>query len=733
MNRVYNFSAGPSMLPEAVLRRAADEMLDYQGSGQSVMEMSHRSKVYEGIIGSAESLLREVMNIPDNYKVLFLQGGASSQFAMVPMNLMTKSGKADFVITGQWATKAYKEAARYGEANVVASSKDQTFCYIPELDPSTFTKDADYFHICMNNTIYGTKFTKLPETGAPLLNPATLKPMTHADLAPVFCDELIDQELDDTDAYIDIPEEIQNFYKMYRPSPLIRAYFLEKALDTPAKIYYKFEGNNTSGSHKLNSAIAQAYYAKKQGLKGVTTETGAGQWGTALSMACSYFGLDCKVFMVKVSYEQKPFRREVMRTYGASVTPSPSTTTEVGRKILEAHPGTTGSLGCAISEAVEVATHTDGYRYVLGSVLNQVLLHQSVIGLEAKAALEKYDVKPDIIIGCAGGGSNLGGLISPFMGEKLRGENDYKFIAVEPASCPSLTRGKFAYDFCDTGMICPLAKMYTLGSGFIPSVPVEIIGMGEVPGAGDDFHAVADERMARELVEQRKHEQKMAASAPVGKVSLEDLFSQIKQGEMKDLNIIVKADVQGSAEAVKASLEKLSNEEVRVRVIHCAVGAISESDVMLATTSNAIIVGFNVRPDNNAKESAARNNVDMRMYRVIYDCINEIETAMKGMLAPKFKEVELGQAEVRNVFRITGVGMVAGCYVTGGKMQRGAQMRLLRDNIVIYDGAIASLQRFKDSVKEVAQGYECGITFEKFQDIKEGDVIEAYLMEQIEV
>lgn len=304
---------------------------------------------------------------------------------------------------------------------------------------------------------------------APLLNPATLKPMTHADLAPVFCDELIDQELDDTDAYIDIPEEIQNFYKMYRPSPLVRAYFLEKALDTPAKIYYKFEGNNTSGSHKLNSAIAQAYYAKKQGLKGVTTETGAGQWGTALSMACSYFGLDCKVFMVKVSYEQKPFRREVMRTYGASVTPSPSTTTEVGRKILEAHPGTTGSLGCAISEAVEGATHTDGYRYVLGSVLNQVLLHQSVIGLEAKAALEKYNVKPDIIIGCAGGGSNLGGLISPFMGEKLRGENDYKFIAVEPASCPSFTRGKFAYDFCDTGMICPLAKMYTLGSGFIPS------------------------------------------------------------------------------------------------------------------------------------------------------------------------------------------------------------------------------------------------------------------------
>ena len=304
---------------------------------------------------------------------------------------------------------------------------------------------------------------------APLLNPATLQPMTAEELAPVFCDELIAQELNNTDAYIDIPEEIQDFYKMYRPSPLIRAYFLEKALDTPAKIYYKFEGNNTSGSHKLNSAIAQAYYAKKQGLKGVTTETGAGQWGTALSMACSYFGLDCKVYMVKVSYEQKPFRREVMRTYGASVTPSPSMTTEIGRKILEAHPGTTGSLGCAISEAVEVATHTEGYRYVLGSVLNQVLLHQSIIGLECKTAFDKLGVKPDIIIGCAGGGSNLGGLISPFMGEKLRGEADYRFIAVEPASCPSFTRGKYAYDFCDTGMVCPLAKMYTLGSGFIPS------------------------------------------------------------------------------------------------------------------------------------------------------------------------------------------------------------------------------------------------------------------------
>lgn len=304
---------------------------------------------------------------------------------------------------------------------------------------------------------------------APLLNPATLKPMTAEELGHVFCDELVKQELDDTNPYIDIPQEIRDFYRMYRPSPLVRAYCLEKKLGTPAKIYYKFEGNNTSGSHKLNSAIAQAYYAKKQGLKGVTTETGAGQWGTALSMACAYFDLDCKVYMVKVSYEQKPFRREVMRTYGASVTPSPSETTEVGRKILAEHPGTTGSLGCAISEAVEAATTREGYRYVLGSVLNQVLLHQSVIGLETKAALEKYDITPDIIIGCAGGGSNLGGLISPFMGEKLRGEKDYQFIAVEPASCPSLTRGRYAYDFCDTGRVCPLAKMYTLGSGFIPS------------------------------------------------------------------------------------------------------------------------------------------------------------------------------------------------------------------------------------------------------------------------
>ena len=304
---------------------------------------------------------------------------------------------------------------------------------------------------------------------APLLNPATHQPMSSEELSAVFCDELIAQELDDTTPYFEIPEEIRNFYKMYRPSPLVRAYCLEEKLDTPAKIYYKFEGNNTSGSHKLNSAIAQAYYAKKQGLKGVTTETGAGQWGTALSMACAYFGLDCKVYMVKCSYEQKPFRREVMRTYGASVTPSPSMETEVGRKILAEHPGTSGSLGCAISEAVEKASESDGYRYVLGSVLNQVLLHQSVIGLETKAALDKYGVKPDIIIGCAGGGSNLGGLLAPFMGEKLRGEADYRMIAVEPASCPSFTRGIYAYDFCDTGMICPLSKMYTLGSDFIPS------------------------------------------------------------------------------------------------------------------------------------------------------------------------------------------------------------------------------------------------------------------------
>ena len=304
---------------------------------------------------------------------------------------------------------------------------------------------------------------------APLLDPETMQPISAEKLEQVFCKELVQQELDETTAYFPIPKEIRDFYKMYRPSPLVRAYCLEEKLQTPAKIYYKFEGNNTSGSHKLNSAIAQAYYAKNQGLKGVTTETGAGQWGTALSMACSYLDLDCKVFMVKCSYEQKPFRREVMRTYGASVTTSPSMETKVGQKILAEHPGTTGSLGCAISEAVETATNLEGYRYVLGSVMNQVTLHQSIIGLETMAAMDKYDIKPDIIIGCAGGGSNLGGLIAPFMGKKIKGELDCRFIAVEPASCPSLSRGKYAYDFCDTGKICPLSKMYTLGSGFIPA------------------------------------------------------------------------------------------------------------------------------------------------------------------------------------------------------------------------------------------------------------------------
>ena len=334
----------------------------------------------------------------------------------------------------------------------------------------------------MNNEPYKTYLTEselptawynmradMKKKPAPLLNPATLKPVTAEELEHVFCKECVRQELDDTTAYIPIPEPVRDFYKMYRPSPLIRAKFLEQALGTPAKIYYKFEGNNTSGSHKLNSAIAQAYYAKQQGLTDVTTETGAGQWGTALSMASAFFGLNCHVYMVKCSYEQKPFRREVMRTYGAEVTPSPSMTTDVGRKINAEFPGTTGSLGCAISEAVEVSQKLPNSRYLLGSVLNQVCLHQSIIGLETKAALDKLGVKPDVIIGCAGGGSNLSGLIAPFMGEKLRGEADYRIIAVEPASCPSLTRGRYAYDFCDTGKVCPLAKMYTLGSGFIPS------------------------------------------------------------------------------------------------------------------------------------------------------------------------------------------------------------------------------------------------------------------------
>lgn len=309
----------------------------------------------------------------------------------------------------------------------------------------------------------------MPEKCPPLLNPATRQPVTVEELSQVFCEELARQELDDVNEFIPIPEEVLNFYKMFRPSPLVRAYCLEQVLGTPAHIYYKFEGNNTSGSHKLNSAVPQAYYAKRQGLKGVTTETGAGQWGTALSMACAFFHLECHVYMVKCSYEQKPHRREVMRTYGAAVTPSPSSTTEVGRRILAENPGTSGSLGCAISEAVEVAVKTPGYRYVLGSVLNQVLLHQSIIGLETKTALDKYGVTPDVVIGCAGGGSNLGGLISPFVADRLRGRTGTRFVAVEPAACPSLTRGKYAYDFCDTGKVCPLAKMYTLGSGYMPA------------------------------------------------------------------------------------------------------------------------------------------------------------------------------------------------------------------------------------------------------------------------
>jgi len=303
----------------------------------------------------------------------------------------------------------------------------------------------------------------------PILNPGTQQPVTAEELTPVFCEELVKQELNDTDRYIEIPGPIRDFYKMYRPSPLVRAYCLEEALGTPAKIYYKYEGGNTSGSHKLNSAIAQAYYAKEQGLKGVTTETGAGQWGTALSMACGYFGLDLKVFMVKVSAMQKPYRKAVMETFGASVTPSPSDTTQIGRKILERDPDTGGSLGCAISEAVEAAVTAEGYKYVLGSVLNQVLLHQTVIGQETKTAFEKIGDYPDVLIGCAGGGSNLGGLMLPFVADKLAGKNAPYFIAVEPASCPSLTRGRFAYDFCDTGMVTPLAKMYTLGATFVPS------------------------------------------------------------------------------------------------------------------------------------------------------------------------------------------------------------------------------------------------------------------------
>lgn len=308
----------------------------------------------------------------------------------------------------------------------------------------------------------------MTDKGGPLLNPETREPITQSELERIFCTELAKQELNDTDRFIEIPDEVRNFYKMYRPSPLVRAYCLEKLLDTPAEIYYKFEGNNTSGSHKLNSAIAQAYYAKAQGIKGVTTETGAGQWGTALSMACGYFGLDLTVFMVRCSYELKPFRKNVMQVYGANVIPSPSDTTAVGRKMLAENPDNSGSLGTAISEAVELATTTENTRYVLGSVLNQVMLHQSVIGIESKIAMEKHDTYPDLVIGCAGGGSNLGGLIASFMSDKLKGKENPHFIAVEPSSCPSLTKGEYKYDFCDTGKVTPLAQMYTLGSDFIP-------------------------------------------------------------------------------------------------------------------------------------------------------------------------------------------------------------------------------------------------------------------------
>lgn len=378
-----------------------------------------------------------------------------------------------YVSTWQSAFDRMKLGGTAEEQSPVLSDQvGQEFFYYPKEEEKKMDKNIPYKIYLEESEMprewYNVR-ADMKKKPAPILNPETLKPVTEDELSQIFCRELARQELDDTTAYFEIPEEIRNFYRMYRPAPLVRAYCLEEKLDTPAHIYYKFEGNNTSGSHKLNSAIAQAYYAKQQGLKGVTTETGAGQWGTALSMACSYFGLDCQVYMVKCSYEQKPFRREVMRTYGAKVTPSPSMLTNVGREINAKFPGTTGSLGCAISEAVEAAVSQDSYRYVLGSVLSQVMLHQSIIGLETKTALDKYGVKADMIIGCAGGGSNLGGLIAPFVGQMLRGEADYEIIAVEPASCPSLTRGVYAYDYCDTGMVCPLAKMYTLGSGFIPS------------------------------------------------------------------------------------------------------------------------------------------------------------------------------------------------------------------------------------------------------------------------
>lgn len=398
-------------------------------------------------LGGNESMSRRVGTLQPKNVSAFVsgqlhavkQGGTAGVFALVPADLV-------------WGTGAFFIAHPKKRGISMSQIPYKIYLSEDEIPKYWYNVRAE-----MKNDI------------APLLHPETMKPITLEDLEPIFCRELAKQELNNTDAYIEIPEEVRNFYKMYRPSPLVRAYCLEKALGTPAHIYYKYEGGNTSGSHKLNSAIAQAYYAKEQGIKSLTTETGAGQWGTALSMACGYFGLDLKVFMVKCSCEQKPFRRGVMETYGASVTPSPSMDTKVGRRINEMYPGNSGSLGTAISEAVEVALESENTRYALGSVMNQVLLHQTIIGLEAGKAFEKIGEYPDIVIGCAGGGSNLGGLMAPFISDKMNGRANPYFIAVEPASCPSMTRGKFGYDFCDTGHVTPLAKMYSLGNGYIPS------------------------------------------------------------------------------------------------------------------------------------------------------------------------------------------------------------------------------------------------------------------------
>jgi len=381
----------------------------------------------------------------------------------------------------------------------------------------------------------------------PILNPGTGKPITLEELSPLFCSELAAQELNCTDAFIDIPDEVLAFYKMYRPSPVVRAYCLEKALDTPAHIYYKFEGSNTSGSHKLNSAAAQVYYAKKQGIKNITTETGAGQWGTALSMACGFFNVNLNVYMVKISAEQKPYRKAVMETFGANVIPSPSDTTEVGRRILRENPGTGGSLGCAISEAVEAAMTTENCRYVLGSVLDHVCLHQSIIGLEAKNALEKYGIYPDIIIGCAGGGSNLGGLIAPFIRDKITGKANPYFIAVEPASCPTMTRGRYAYDFGDLGRTTPLLKMYTLGAGFIPSANhaggLRYHGMSPIvsklyhDGLLDEARAVEQTKVFEAASFFAKHEGTLVApeSAHAVRVAIDEAIKCRETGEAKTI------------------------------------------------------------------------------------------------------------------------------------------------------------------------------------------------------